>query len=300
MTTSTSELTEMETHRGILCGLLARQVRLIDLAIGELVAREKIATNQNDEIDTILLMTQGMGVSAHSILKLTQTIDMAVRDCLGISRSIVETAINVAYIIAGGPEVARLAQRHAMQKSFRDLNRSGDFGPIVFKISRSEPLPDPQTIPGLREALDEFSDAKGREVRDWTTDNIDRRLQIIEAKFGGAALNFAAPLALVYRHSSEILHGTYFGVVYFWTAGGQRPSSRADAEWTFFASHLVAAVSAALFAIRGVIEVIGRQYDIPQLQQENAEILRLFNEYFEKHLANLTPDQLQSSSATPA
>ena len=293
------EITEMEMHRRVLCGLLARQVRLIDIAIAALIVRDQSAADDKVVIDTILLMIQGMGVSAHSILKLTTTLDMALRDCLGIARSIVETAINAAYIVAGGPETARLAQRHALQKSFRDLSRSGEFGPIAVRVSRSEPLPDPQTIPGLREALDEFSDSKGREVREWTTDNIDKRLKIIEAKFEGVALNFAVPVALVYRHSSEILHGTYFGVVHFWTASGRRPSSRADAEWTFFASHLVAAISAALFAIRGVIEVIERQYAIPQLQQENAEILSLLNEYFEEHLSKLTPEQFASGAARP-
>lgn len=106
-------------------------------------------------------------------------------------------------------------------------------------------------------------------------------------------MNFAGPLTQLYRHSSEILHGTYFGVVYFWTGGNERPQNRADAEWILLTSHLVSVISAAIIAIRGVIEVIERHYGIAGLHKENAEILSLMTEYVEQHLVGLTQEQLK-------
>lgn len=131
---------------------------------------------------------------------------------------------------------------------------------------------------------------KGREIRSWTNDNIDDRLHQIEERFPGGTLLFAGALAQVYRYSSEILHGTYFGSIYFWTGGSKRPSNRAETEWVLFSTHLVSVISACLFAIRAVIEILERHYGMVETKEENARILELLVETVEEHLVHLSPE----------
>jgi hypothetical protein len=217
--TETDEGDVLERHRHALCSFLKTQVQLIDQCLAELangkLQQASAVYSDLEVVDTVIMMVQGIGVSVRSILKLSETLDMSLRDCLSISRSVVETSINVAYIVAGGSQIATQARRHALQKSYRDLERSGKLGRWVFNVSSGN-KPEISSIPGLQIALGEFSDSNGRERRDWTKDNLEKRLNLIEQKFPDASLDFATAIMQIYRHSSEILHGTYFGTVYFW------------------------------------------------------------------------------------
>lgn len=267
-----SELTEK------LRALLTKQTRVIDLAIHALVTGEGVEKSdelrqQKEVVDVILMLMQGMGVSCHSLVKLTDPLDMAIRDCFGIARSICETGINVAYIVTGGVEKARRARQHALQKAYRDASRTGKLGGISFKLTVAGKLPEPDEIPELREALDAFTTRKGHELTDWTPDNIDARLKLIGEKFKGANVSLAGSFFSIYRHASEILHGSFFGVVHFWTSNGQPLRSREQAEQWFATNHFVAVFSAAFFACQGVIEVIEQQFGIPSLKAANSELL---------------------------
>lgn len=285
-----SEDQVLEEHRRTLCMFLERQVRLIDFCIAELVEAKSISSSlvsaDIDVVDTVLMMVQGMGVSSHSVLKLSEKLGMSLRDCLGICRSIVETGINIAYIVAGGSDLAERARRHARQKAFRDLGRQGKIGPWSFSLEPAS-KPDISAIPELQLALDEFSDSKGRETRDWTKDNLDSRLHLIEKAFPRASLYFATAVMQIYRHSSEILHGTYFGTVYFWRGIQKDGKPEKDELLRYFLSnHLVMIVSSAFFAQGGVIDVVARRYEFTQLRKESEELFRIFGLYVENDLAN--------------
>jgi len=198
---------------------------------------------------------------------------MSVRDCFGIARSISETGINVAYIIAGGNSMAERAQRHALQKGFRDLQRQGEMGGFGFSVLWNGPIPDPKDVPGLQEALAEFSTSKGRE-KDWTDDNLSARIALIRNKFGYAALSLSGAATSIYRHSSEILHGSYFGTTFFWTGGVNRPTNREEAGALFF-THFVAAFTAAFFSTHGVLEIIAKEFGQEELKKANKDLFRL-------------------------
>lgn len=166
-------------------------------------------------------MMQAMGSSTATIARLSDDPGLQTRDCYSICRSIVELAINICYICAKGEEAVNRAQRHAMQKSYRDLNRKSNIGDrnISFQFGNMDEIEMPQE---LQDAIDEFTSQRGRE-KGWTDLSVDDRCKAVGSVFGDDVLT---PLHLarfaIYRHSSEILHGTFFSVMFF--AGQTEPN----------------------------------------------------------------------------
>jgi hypothetical protein len=210
-------------------------------------------------------------VSIHSVLRLTENIDMAIRDCFGIARSTSELAVNVAYIVASPVEIARRAQQHAMQKSYRDLVRAGSVGGTAFNLSRSN-VPPSSGIPGMDAALALFTDKKGREVRDWTDDNIDKRIEVVAALSKAASTSLSGSVFAIYRHSSELLHGTYFGVVHYWTGSGIHDRSKAGFERLWLTEHFITVFTATFFGAMGVVEACAKRFDINHLFEPQREL----------------------------
>ena len=268
---------DYDGHRAQLVSILDRQRLLLEGLIHALHQGDPYWSAEQKEVaDTTALMVQGIGVSAHSITRLASEIGMGFRDCLGIARSICEASLNVAYIAAAGSEACERAKRHALQKSFRDLHRETSMGGFRVKTVRTSDPPDPSGYPELEEALAEFTRKGGREITDWTPHNLSQRIDIIREKFGDVAMTFAVSVVSIYRHSSELLHGTYFGSYFFWTAGEDgAPRSRADLEYRLVASHLVSVISASWMSIHGMTSVLCRALNLASLAQIDA---RLFDE----------------------
>lgn len=275
-----------------LVDLLWRQVDLIDRTIHSLTTGAEVSDatalqEQREVIDTIALMIQGLGVSLRSTIKLSENLDMSIRDCFGIARSISEGSINVAYILAGGVETARRARRHAMQKTFRDLCRDGSLGGVQFHIRRAGAAPEASSIPGMVEALAEFTRKNGTERTSWVDDDLDEKIRVIEKRFPSANLSFAGSTVSIYRHSSEILHGTYFGIVYFWLAGGALIKSRQEVERLFLCNHFISVFSASFFALHGLIDVVCAEFGIETLKEANSALLQKASDVIESDLAKL-------------
>lgn len=67
----------------------------------------------------------------------------------------------------------------------------------------------------LSEALREFTTKSGKERTEWTEENVTERLNVIASVHGekaGTALHCC--IFAVYRHASDILHGTLFGSLF--------------------------------------------------------------------------------------
>ncbi|MGZ2411601.1 hypothetical protein ACUXST_000998 [Sphingomonas sp. F9_3S_D5_B_2] len=126
--------------------LLHDQTRALDALIDEL----NVLDDDKDQptIRIPLLMAQATVVSLHSVIALTRTPDMAIRDGFGIARSAVETALNAAYIAAGGTTLAEQAIRHMRQKRWRDLNREAYIDGARTTLSLDVGL-TPNDLPGL-------------------------------------------------------------------------------------------------------------------------------------------------------
>lgn len=160
------------------------------------------------------LMLQALGSSSNTLLRLSDEPGLQSRDCFSICRSIVELAVNLCYICAEGEAVAERAERHAQQKTLRDQNRTSRIGDQEIRLyfQAMEVIEAPEE---LKESLVEFTSRSGRE-KGWTDLSIDSRCERVGLVLGPKILT---PLHwarfAVYRHSSEILHGTFFGVCFF-------------------------------------------------------------------------------------
>lgn len=264
------ELNELHRQQGR--ELLRLQCRALDALIEEIAGH----TVTHSDLDRITIwMLQAIGVSANSILKLTDTVDMSIRDCFGIARSAAETAVNVSYIAVGGSQLADLAIRHLRQKRWRDLKRVAQMGDQQITIERHLPR-GPEDFPGLEEALDEFTSPKGQEIRDWTTDNIQKRISLVDGVSKRSAQALSGAIFAIYRPSSELLHGSFYGVNYFWQGSFDRPViSREEFENLWLNDHFVTLLTSIYFSISGTIEAISLKRGLDVHQKGQRELDKL-------------------------
>ena len=184
----------------------ARQIELLE------EARQRVLSVDGEvsaAVTTLLFAAKDTG---ESILLLARNRRM--RDSYVLSRVLFETLLNACFIYAAGEETALRAKRHAHQKVFRDLQRDLEIGGQRLVLNWTG---DPQSVrtPELDAALDEFTSRKGYEVRSWTPENLVERIEAVKAKYGGeASVGLEFGLFAIYRHASEIAHGTVFGSLF--------------------------------------------------------------------------------------
>jgi Family of unknown function (DUF5677) len=138
------------------------------------------------------------------------------RDAYVIARVVYETAVNACFIAAGGPDVAARAQRHARQKTLRDLERTIEFAGQRRLEVRWSGAHLAYADPVNQAVLQEFTTKSGHELTSWTPENVKERLDIIYQRFGNDATLGLTFALLLYRHASEIVHGTLYGSLFTW------------------------------------------------------------------------------------
>ncbi len=277
---STDPLSELQQTLAGARSILAAQTRLIDLCLHRLKEiRDGMAPLPNGAnrrvLEVVLTMIHVSGVSSHSILKLTDEMNLQARDGYPIARSIVETVINIAFIMAGGEAVAEQADRHAQQKAFRDLKRTSSIAGYTVSVGWTGKLTSEDEA-RLSALVAEFTTKSGRERHDWTESNLEHRLAAIDKRFGHRVMTLIHPAFLmIYRHASEILHGTYFGALFFWgvTTPGQRPST-ADELKIVLGHHQLAVAMSVILANTALIDCVGQYFDYFEVSAFSDDLLR--------------------------
>jgi hypothetical protein len=189
-------------------------------------ARERCLKEKGELWDVLNPLIFTMVDSLRSVTWLAES--YKVRDCFVLSRVVVETSINLCFICAEGETAARRAMSHARQKSYRDLERKSEINGQTIDISwsgKSSQVIDPD----LQKDIDDFTHKNGRENTSWTPETVNQKLEIISKKYGAkksGSLQWA--FFTIYRHASEIAHGTYFGSIYIF--GRTLPSSKVETQ----------------------------------------------------------------------
>lgn len=261
--------------------LLQLQTRELDALISLLDPED----GEDATASVLSMMLQALGVSLHSVIKLTATRDMAIRDCFGIARTAAETAVNLAFIAAGGTPLAEKAIRHMRQKRWRDLKRTGQFSGTVMSISRDIGARASE-FDGLQAALDEYTNKRGGEVRDWTPENIEQRIELVAQRSRRAGTLLSAAIFTIYRPSSELLHGTFYGVNYFWQGSRELPvktPATFDDLWT--TEHFVTLLSTLIFASSGAIEAVAAVRQLPEPLAREGKVMELVARWSERATA---------------
>ncbi len=207
-----------------LCHIIKQEINFHHAIMAILVGHELAmpARPENNKIDddigtVILALVQGISSSAHTILFLSESTGVHTRDCYGIARTIFETSINACYILAKGKDAAIKANEHSNVKSIKDMNRESRIGESVLDFSYIDS--SKFTIPAkIKTDIRKFQTNNGKE-KPWTKLSVDKRILAVGDAFGKDVLK-TLHLArfIIYRHSSEILHGSLFGCKYFFGA----------------------------------------------------------------------------------
>ena len=140
------------------------------------------------------------------------------RDAYVIARVIYETSLNGCFVLTNPRELSIRASTHAKQKALRNVIRAIEIaGETVLRVEMQgadELLQHPEH----RRWLEEFTTKSGREIASWTPESVPQRLEAVYQTFGSADCRGLAFGLLVYRHASEIAHGTLFGTLFSWGA----------------------------------------------------------------------------------
>lgn len=218
-------------------------------------------------------MLQALGSSSNTLLRLSDEPGLQSRDCFSVARSIVELAVNVCYICAEGEAAAARAERHVNQKAVRDLDRESSVGgqTIRLRSSAREALRLPEETAKI---IDEFTARSGREMG-WTDLSIDARCEKVGQLLGNNVLTLLhwARFA-VYRHSSEILHGTFFSAIFFMGQTDPRGAPSSPDEWLdrIAGQHLMV-LMAAVLALVAVAKSVDATFGAPDLVKQAEGLL---------------------------
>jgi hypothetical protein len=258
--------------------ILLDQTRQLDLCLHILheseLGPEPLDASSPDINRVIKAIMHMIGISAHSLLKLCEEVNLSAKDGYPIARAIIEGAVNVAYLMASDPEILRKAQRHAEFRAFRDLNRQENMGGWTMQAGYQIELPAHQ-LERLDSMASEFTTAKGRD-KDWTELSIRQRLDAAAAVFKSTSLVSLNVAAFnIYRHASEVIHGSYYGALMIYGMNIPRSGKPNGDEFRLvFLDHQFSVLMTAIFAVAGLVECFAQYAKIPALKLEVDEIIR--------------------------
>lgn len=188
------------------------------------------------------------------------------RDAYVVARVIYETSINAAFICTDPAPLFSRAERHAKQKSLRSLVRRIELtGKLQFESKHSAAdrlMADPRH----QVLLEEFTSKSGREITSWTPENVQQRLDAVYLAFGEEPTKGLAFGMLMYRHASEIAHGTLYGTLFSWGAMETRRQLKSPSDLAAFrrleTRHVLKLVC---FSLESLIRVFSIAAKLPQL-----------------------------------
>ncbi|CPH47414.1 Uncharacterised protein [Burkholderia pseudomallei] len=217
-----------------------------------------------DKARATVAVSMGAGQSLNTILKLSGEPGIGVRDLYPIARSVVEGFINAAFFVTQPVEVAQRALRHIQFAAWKHHNRVIGSGEFMMTVSGD---PDPK---GTLEK--QFSEFAGRGQGSWT--NLDAPARIsrvgdVVRAAGGALLG---AYAAIYSVSSEIIHGSVYGMSYFFSAHLREQSKEAFLAATN--EHIIDIYSAVSHAASGFLAAFANIHKFGPLVLDEHELFK--------------------------
>lgn len=190
----------------------------------------------------------------------------ALRDSYVIARVIYETAINACFLLTDTTRLSERARIHAGQKTLRSLMRQIEIaGTKVFEFKHQSTDVLMQR-PTHKKWIEEFTSKSGREITSWTPETVQQRLEAIYLMFGEESTKGLAFGLLLYRHASEIAHGTLYGTLFSWGAmEPERPLKSPEDLGTFRKAELRHLLKLVCFTLESLIRVVSKPLGVPQL-----------------------------------
>jgi hypothetical protein len=211
---------------------------------------------QSDDVGVLYPFLDSITDSVRSLRTLAFGLNL--RDSYVIARVIYETSVNACFLLTDPVGLSSRASTHAKQKALRNVVRAIELaGDRIFEFKpdgADELLGDPCH----QEWLKEFTSKSGREITSWTPENVQQRLEATYLKFGPEKTRGLAFGLLIYRHASEIAHGTLYGTLFSWGAMElRRPLESADDMGKFRRRELRHLIKLVAFSLESLIQIVG-------------------------------------------
>lgn len=197
-----------------------------------------------DQVRAATATALGAGQSTNTILAGSSNAGIPVRDLYPIARAVVEGFINASFFLTQPVEVSERAMKHKDYAAWKHTNRSIGNGDFAFRLSTA---PDPKAA--VADLFPDFA-AKGQES--WSSLDVPskiNRIGKVNGRSGGALLG---AYALVYAVSSEIIHGSVYGMSYFMSAHNEGEHS-VEAFHEGTKAQVVDILTAVIHAISGFL-----------------------------------------------
>lgn len=165
---------------------------------------------ERDQASAASATTLGAGQSVNTIIKWSGAIGIPVRDLYPIARGVVEGFINAAFFITQPVAVSQRALRHKDYAAWKHMNRSIGEGDFRFTLST-----EPGSSTTAAKLFPEFS---GKGQGNWTQLTVPAKINCVGKKYSRAGGALLGAYSLVYAVSSEIIHGSVYGMSYFMSA----------------------------------------------------------------------------------
>lgn len=248
------------------------QTRLIDSCLAKILEHEGSSngTLQGDTevLKIIKMMIHIVGISGHSVLKLTDEVALGVRDGFPIARGIIESVVNICLIMAEGRGAAETAMRHAAARSIQNMSNDWHAGGIRITLSRKQDPFSEEELQARQALVDEFTYKNGR-PRPWTDLSLRKRLDRIAESFPShAMISLGTSSANIYGLASEIVHGSYFSVWHFWGVDQnlRGPPGSLDGLKLVLADHQFSVLMSVIFAYAGLFECFAHYTGVGDLR----------------------------------
>lgn len=265
--------------------IIEEQMELLRLCL--FVASEGPATFKGEELtcslnekqrraSTFIAMAAGQSVA--TVLKMSELRGIPVRDIYPIARSVVESFINAAFLASGSDEAADRAINYIAYSSWKHVNRTVGSGDFALEISTKPELSD--------SPFPEFN-GKGNGV--WTKLDLPSRIRSVgEAAGKKSGSRLLGAYALIYSISSEIIHGSPYGVSYFYHA--HLPDSPTVDD---FRTGTEKQIEDVLFAvIHGAAGYLSTFFELQNMSLPTQSEQHLFNRLLE--LEGISPQEVQT------
>lgn len=162
----------------------------------------------DDQVRATAAVAMGAGQSINTIVKLSEGEGIVVRDLYPIARSVVEGFINAAFFVTQPVELSRRALEHRHFAAWKHHNRIIGTGDFMIALGVQDPK---------AKAAKLFPDFAEKGKESWTSldsvSRIDKIGKVVSAS-GGALMGAYGG---IYAVSSEIIHGSVYGMSYFFS-----------------------------------------------------------------------------------
>lgn len=151
--------------------------------------------------------------TAMAIIKLGEKPEFFLAEIIMLARALIEKMINFCYLLICDEAEFQRFIKHTVQKSYRKLDRKVAVGKMNVGLKFMGSI-DFDANPHLKEALNDFTSHKGREITHWTKTTIEDRMQLLSERSKIDVEIFMIATLLIYEDASEALHGTLYGCTF--------------------------------------------------------------------------------------